>query len=428
MKRSLLCSSLALALALGGMAPLQAAEDLPPRDVVLRILAESPAVRAGLGQVQAEQAQQRRLEAGPHEWALRLEGQRRRTQAINPDPASTTRDWAVGLERAWRLPGKAALDEQLGAQGVAVAEATSAGLRQEMARLLLASWFQWLRSKAQWQQVGEEQALLEKEAGSVRRRHELGDAAQLETLQSEAALAQAEARRMAAETEELAARENLQQLFPGLPLPEVFTPAEPQPLEGTLETWLDAQLTHNQALKAARLEAQRSSLQATRVDRERLPDPSVGVRVARERDGEERLLGLTLTIPLSGAARQADADKSLAESSIASQREAQALRQATSEARTTYQRAQSARATWQRSQAAARQMEEAARLQARAYQLGEGSLSELLNARRLAFAATLEARLAQLDALERRYRLLLDSHKLWPFDLQDGLAAASVAP
>jgi outer membrane protein TolC len=53
---------------------------------------------------------------------------------------------------------------------------------------------------------------------------------------------------------------------------------------------------------------------------------------------------------------------------------------------------------------------------ARAYQLGEGSLSDLLTARRLANEAQLASRLAQLDALELRYRLLLDAHRLWDLD------------
>ena len=55
---------------------------------------------------------------------------------------------------------------------------------------------------------------------------------------------------------------------------------------------------------------------------------------------------------------------------------------------------------------------------ARAYQLGEGSLNDLLASRRLANEAQLSARLIQLEALELRYRLLLDAHRLWVMDLQ----------
>ncbi|NOT99296.1 MAG: transporter, partial [Sideroxydans sp.] len=50
---------------------------------------------------------------------------------------------------------------------------------------------------------------------------------------------------------------------------------------------------------------------------------------------------------------------------------------------------------------------------ARAYRLGESSLGDTLVARRQALEASLAEILAQLDANESRYRLLLDAHQLW---------------
>jgi len=73
-------------------------------------------------------------------------------------------------------------------------------------------------------------------------------------------------------------------------------------------------------------------------------------------------------------------------------------------------------ASWQASRHAGERLGRAAEMTARAYQLGEGSLSDLLTARRLANEAQLASRLAQLDALELRYRLLLDAHRLWDLD------------
>ncbi len=43
---------------------------------------------------------------------------------------------------------------------------------------------------------------------------------------------------------------------------------------------------------------------------------------------------------------------------------------------------------------------------------------QLQAARRMANQAQLAARLFQLEALELRYRLLLDAHQLWVMDLQ----------
>ena len=65
---------------------------------------------------------------------------------------------------------------------------------------------------------------------------------------------------------------------------------------------------------------------------------------------------------------------------------------------------------------AAERQTRSADMLARAYQLGEGSLNDLLAARRLANEAQLAAHQQQLDALYLRYRLLLDTHRLWDMD------------
>uniref|UniRef100_UPI0035AE6FCF TolC family protein n=1 Tax=Zoogloea sp. TaxID=49181 RepID=UPI0035AE6FCF len=138
-----------------------------------------------------------------------------------------------------------------------------------------------------------------------------------------------------------------------------------------------------------------------------------------ERDGEERLLGVTLAIPLSGAGRRADADAAVASAEATSWREAAVLRKVEAEAAALHRRARAAHAGWQSQQAAADALGKSADLTERAWQLGEGSLTDTLNARRLAHEARLAARLAGLDASEARYRLLLDAHKLWPVDMDE---------
>lgn len=68
---------------------------------------------------------------------------------------------------------------------------------------------------------------------------------------------------------------------------------------------------------------------------------------------------------------------------------------------------------------AAQAMRSNAELVAKAYSLGESSLSDSLSARRFALESSLAENLAQLDANEARYRLLLDAHQLWPLDTGD---------
>ena len=50
---------------------------------------------------------------------------------------------------------------------------------------------------------------------------------------------------------------------------------------------------------------------------------------------------------------------------------------------------------------------------ARAYELGEIDLTDLLTALRLKSEVTLSYNTTRIEAVEARYRLLLDAHQLW---------------
>ncbi|MDQ5903248.1 MAG: outer membrane protein heavy metal efflux system, partial [Pseudomonadota bacterium] len=99
-----------------------------------------------------------------------------------------------------------------------------------------------------------------------------------------------------------------------------------------------------------------------------------------------------------------------------SHREAAARQKVSAEAAALYQSAIAALVTWQANRSAAERLTRAADMTARAYTLGEGNLSDMLTARRLANEAQLAARLAQLETFELRYRLMLDAHRLWALD------------
>ena len=89
--------------ALAVAAPPDDTPDLPPRAQVVDALQRSPLVRAAGAQINVEEARGRKLDAGPHEWNLRLIEQQRR---VRLDPAGRYNEWEVGIERALRLPGK----------------------------------------------------------------------------------------------------------------------------------------------------------------------------------------------------------------------------------------------------------------------------------------------------------------------------------
>lgn len=389
--------------------------NLPPARDVARLLADAPAIRAALAHRDAEEANRSRLEAGPHEWNLRAGAQQRRTRPDN-QPNDRYGEWSAALERPLRLPGKAGLDAEIGQAGVAIADTAISDARHEVSRLLLKSWFDWLREAETREQWTRQVALLERQANAVRRRQQLGDAARLETIQAEAALAQATAQLAQATSRELAATASLGRRFPGIPTSQRAPLAEPPALGGDAETWIAAQLDHNHELALAEGERQRSGLLADRARRERLPDPSVGIAWSRERGGEENVLGAFISIPLPGQARSAAADAAGAQQVAARHRAAAVRQKIEGEAAVLYHSAQAALPAWQSARIAADRLTESARLSERAYQLGEGTLNDLLNSRRLANDAELAARSLQLDALELRYRLLLDAHQLWDMD------------
>lgn len=389
--------------------------NLPPNEIVGHVLSANPTVQAAGSQVRAEEANRRRLEAGHYEWSLRLGGQQRK---VTPATGLNERynEWNAAIERPLRLPGKGALDAQIGAAGVALAEVAHGDTMHETSRSLLRGWFIWLRESATATQWGSQAALLEKQAKTVQRRQQLGDAARLESIQSEAALAQAQAQLAQARVRQQTAAEDLRRRFPDLPLAEQKAIAEPTPISGNASEWITAMLEHNHELGVARGEAQRARIVAGRAGSDRLPDPTVGVQVMRERGGEEQILGAYISIPLPGGARRATADAALAQADAWASREAAVTQKVSAEAANTYYSASAALATWQAGREAAERLGQAADMTARAYQLGEGSLNDLLTARRMANEAQLSAQLMQLDALELRYRMLLDAHQLWAFD------------
>lgn len=389
--------------------------ELPPAEVVARLLKSSPMVTAADSLLRAEEANRTRLTAGPHEWTVRLARQQRDVRA--PEPTQRFAEWDAGLERPIRLPGKAGTDAALGAAGVDMARIAQGDALHESSRLLMKTWFDWLRARETARETRLQAEILGRQEKTVQRRHQLGDAARLEAVQAEAALAQAQAQSREAESREAARRQELQKRFPGMPLPaaDLVLPA-PAPLAGTTETWLATILEHNHELGVARAEARKATLVARRSDQESLPDPTLGVRVARERGGEERLAALTLSFALPGAARRASADLALAQADAAAARESAMKLKVEAETASLIESARLAHGAWQGREAAAIALGQVADMTARAHALGEAGLAETLAARRLSFDARLSARLARLDALELQDRLLLDAHRLWPLD------------
>jgi len=395
--------------------PADPAPNLPPAAVVEQVLRTNPGIKAVDSQIPVAKANRSQLEAGDYEWTLLLGGQQRR---VSPDigPSDRFQEWNGDLQRQVRLPGKAELDTQLGDLGVHQAEKRRDDSEHEAQRNLLKCWFTWLKEGAAVNQWEAEVALLKKHAKAVARRHELGDAAQLERVQGDAALARAEAQLAQAQGRRDTAAEDLRRRYPGLPLEEQKTIANPPPLAEDQDEWVRAIVQRSHEVGLAQGDIHESRVKVERARSDRYPDPTFGLHMASERDGEENIIGAYVIVNLPGGGRRAKADAALAEALSANEREAATLQKVTAEAASLYQAARAARISWQSASQAATRLGQAADMTARAYQLGEGNLTDLLTARRGANDAQLSARLSQLEALEYSYRLRLDAHRIWDFD------------
>jgi outer membrane protein TolC len=385
---------------------------LPPDEVVRETLRAHPDAQAASSEIRYETANRERLEAGSYEWNLRLGGQQRKSSPSIGEREQFN-EWNVALERPLRLPGKATTDVEIGTAGVLRAETALAQVIHESKRDLLQSWFAWLKENAAANQWAAQVDLLERQQRAVKRRQELGDASRLESIQTEATLALAKAESLQAASRQQAAREVLQRRYPGLPVTQPVSLGEPPAEIGDEAEWQAAVAEHSYELAMARQQTGLAMLTARRQRQDRLPDPSVGLAFSRERGGEEQVVGAYISIPLAGGGRRAAEAGAVALADSARYREDAIARRVALETATGVQSARAAYAAWLASRTAAERLQEAATMSGRAYQLGEGSLGEWLTSMRVANEAQLAARYSQLDALEKRYRLMLDARRLW---------------
>ncbi|MGA8051376.1 MAG: TolC family protein, partial [Burkholderiales bacterium] len=312
-------------LALALLLPLAAAaadpQDLPPEARARAAIESHPAVLAAQAGIAASEAERRALDAGPYETQMRLGAARRRERTVDQD----LNEYEVGVERAFRIGAKGSLDQSIGEAGVEQARLAVGYALHETARSLLRMWFAWLRAAATDADWSAQSAILARQLDTVAKRVRLGDAPRQEQLLAESALARAETSRVQAGMRMAAAAAELTRNFPAIVPPEAVPEPDVQPLEHDLAWWRERILEHNHELAMVRSELRRLRLQASRADAGRTPDPTLGMRYSSERDDTERVIGVVVTVPFSGEARRAAADRALAQSDVAAQREAAVL-------------------------------------------------------------------------------------------------------
>lgn len=391
-----------------GLARADALPELPPEAVVQTILDTRPEVQRATAQLRAEEAVARGLVAGPQEWTVRGDVAQRR---VFPTPSGKDFEFRAGIDRPIRLGDKAAADTRVGERGVEVARWMLRDARHEASRALLATWFAWLRTESVLAAREDADRALAQIAYTIRQREALGDAARLERIQAESALAQSQAATLQARRDRDAARTVLTRQYPALGFNQ---PALPDPvLLEPATNWAALIVEHSHELAVAQAEAERAAAVAERLRLDRRPDPTIGIGFANERGGDERIVMLTLSVPIPGESRREQGVASLARADAARAQVDEVRLRIEVEARTATERVATSVQAWRSAEAAARQSAEVADLIALAQQLGERGLGDVLLAQRLASEARQQTAVARIDALEARDRVWLDAHTIW---------------
>lgn len=414
MKRAITAACL-LAIGLMGMATqglaqtaAPAADEGLPADAQAQAwLEQSPPVRRAQALLDAARQGARAQAAGPHEWTLKATTQQRRYQE-----GGVSREWSLGLERSLRWWGKAELDRRLGEQGQRLAQALLGEARHEAARQLAELWLGLLAAREGLALAESQQALALQQREAVARRHRAGDAARLDLDWAEAELAEAQRLQREAATRLAQAGIQLQRFTPELPAAaSVPAPALLQAPGGV--DWVAHMVEESDALLSARLQSEQAELHARRQAAERRPDPTVGLYTASEASRSERLVGLSLSLPLGGAQREARLGQALAEAEASRAELAQVRAEVEAEARALLARWEGGVEAWSRAKAQREAATQASRRVQRGYELGELDLTALVQSRRLQAEAERAELQARLEAQQARTRLLVDAHQIW---------------
>ena len=381
--------------------------DLPPTELARQSIDEAPAVVEARRALAASTHGAAALRVGPNEWTTKLSAQRRRY-----DNAGTSNEWNAALERTIRIGGKAEIDAQLGDTELLIGRARVGEARRDAARALADLWIDAAATSRQRDLWAEQLGFAEASHQAVAKRRKAGDASVLDLNVARADLIEVQRQLSAATTAVAKARARLEVRFPTLKY-EPRPAAEPIELGMTLPQWRDRILAESEPVKVAEGLLKKAELTAARSKAERIPDPTVGVYTASEAFRSERVIGLSLSIPLSGSYRSERMQQALQEAEAARATVERQRREEESQIVEAYVEAEGGLARWRLATQGLSTTRDSARLTQRAYSLGEADLQTLLLARRQALDASTAAEQARAETLRWQYRLLVDAHLIW---------------
>ncbi|EMH0369386.1 MULTISPECIES: TolC family protein [Pseudomonadota] len=381
--------------------------DLPPAELARAAIEQEPSVVKARYALEAAGHAGRRIAASPYEWSVGVDGQRRRY-----DTGGNSNEWTARIERPIRIGGKAELDQGLGDATERIARVELAQARHEAARALADLWIDWLATIQARELAKEQLGFAESSASAVAGRRKAGDASLLDLNAAQADAAEARRQFDAVQAQEAKAILRLRARFPSLVM-EPRSLSEPVELDMEEVQWRERVLAESETLRIMQESLKRAELTADRARADRIPDPTVGIYTASEARRSERIVGVSVSIPLGGTYRRETMQEALKQVDVTrAELERQrkevdlAIAETINDARTALRR-------WRLAEQSAQMARENARLGQRGYALGEGDLQSLLLLRRQSVDAVGASLSSRIEALKARNRLLVDAHLIW---------------
>lgn len=381
--------------------------DLPSTELAVAWIDKDPAVVEARRALAAAGHGAAVLAAGPHEWTANASTQRRNVGGIG-----NTTEWSVGVERGIRIGGKAGLDRQLGEADIDIGRARVGEARREVARALSDLWLDLQAAHGAQALLKEQLSFAEANLAAVDKRKRAGDASALDLSIAQSDLAEVRRQASQADSALAKARAKLKLRFPeASPAPGAFSdPTDPPWPEAR---WRERILSGAGPLKVAEAQLRRAELAASRTRADKVADPTVGVFTSNEAFRNERVVGISLSIPFGGVARERRLQQSLQEVEVARAALDRARQGIEIQIAETFTDAVGSVERWRIAERGAEAARESARLTQRAYTLGEVDLQSLLLVRRQSLDALRAAGEARAEALRWNYRLLIDAHLIW---------------
>jgi outer membrane protein TolC len=385
---------------------------LPDAIAVKESLLNSPGIASALARRDAQRERARGIQAGYAEFNVRSNIQVRR--AGLPEGRST--EATIGLERPLRLWGKSAQDSALAVQTETVAGIEYSDALHEASRELLKQWFIYLRALADHRNAILNLEYIQQLQKQVERRLQRGELAQLDLTLASAELSRAEALRNTTDAQLASIRATFGRRYPTIVLPSVLPSFPTPPMPQGQQTLREFFLARNHELGLLRAETRRLQLLAQRLNLERTPDPTLGFYTSSDRGGAEKVSGISLSFPIAGPARTANARMALAEAQGLEAHAQHVEQTLTGGFDALWAQMMNKRSAAENLNEASKQQFAAAEKSRKAFTLGEYTLIQTLQVNRTASEYRHSAQTMKLEVLELLALLWLDLHEIWDLD------------